>query len=144
MSIFTKLPSIDHAKIVSAIRAAETRSSGEIRIVLSRHKAKDPLHAAQRQFVRLGMANTQAHNGVLIFVAPASRNFAVIGDTAVHEKCGDAFWRELADAMTEKFKRGAFEEGIVLGIERAGALLAEHFPPVPGDRNELSDDVEEA
>jgi uncharacterized membrane protein len=93
---------------------------------------------------RLGMTKTAARSGVLIFVAPASRTFAVIGDTAVHEKCGDGFWQELATAMTEHFKSGDFTPGLVHGIARAGALLAEHVPRQSDDKNELPDKVEEA
>jgi uncharacterized membrane protein len=89
------------------------------------------------------MTRTDARNGVLIFVAPRSRAFAVIGDAGVHEKCGDAFWQELATAMRTAFRQGAFVTGIILGIERAGALLGQHFPAQPGNRNELPDDVEE-
>jgi uncharacterized membrane protein len=66
-------------------------------------------------------------------VAPRSRNFAVIGDSGVHEKCGDAFWSDLAEAMSGHFKRGEFTEGVVHGIERAGELLARTFPRLPGD-----------
>ncbi len=143
MSLFTRIPKIDHARVVSAIHAAEQRTSGEIRVVVSRQKAPDAMAAAQSQFDRLGMAKTAARNGVLIFIAPGSRTFAVIGDTAVHEKCGDAFWRELADAMAEHFRRGEFTAGLIHGIDRAGALLAEHFPRQSDDRNELPDDVEE-
>ena len=62
----------------------------------------------------------------------------------VHEKCGDAFWTELAAAMTEHFKRGDFTAGLVLGIARAGALLAENFPRQTDDRNELPNSVEES
>ncbi len=143
MSLFTKHPPIDHDRIVAAIGEAERRSSGEIRVLIARRKTKNPLATARRHFERLGMTATQARNGVLIFLAPASRNFAIIGDVAVHEKCGDAFWRLLAAAMELHFKRGEFTEGLVHGIERAGALLAEHFPRAPDDRNELPDSVEE-
>jgi len=106
-------------------------------------KAPDAVAAARRHFERLGMTHTRHRNGVLLFLAPRSRTFAVIGDTGVHEKCGDAFWRELADAMSEYFKRGDFTAGLVHGIERAGELLAEHFPPTAEDRNELPDDIAE-
>jgi uncharacterized membrane protein len=135
---------IDHERVVAAIGAAEKRTSGEVRVVVSQEKTAEPVLAAQKQFERLGMTQTAERNGVLIFVAPASHTFAVIGDRGVHEKCGDVFWRELAAAMTERFKRGEFTEALVLGIERAGALLAEHFPPQPDDRNELPDAVENA
>ncbi len=143
MNLFSSLPKIDHAQITAAIAAAELRTSGEIRVVLSRHKAPEPMLAAQKYFQRLGMERTAQRNGVLFFVAPRSRTFAVIGDAGVHEKCGDAFWKELTAAMTEHFKRGDFTAGIVHGIDRAGALLAEHFPRAADDNNELSDAVEE-
>ena len=143
MSLFSSTPKIDHTRVVAAIAAAEARSSGEIRVVLSRGKSGEPVADAQKQFDRLGMARTEARNGVLIYLAPSSRNFAVIGDKGIHEKCGAAFWSELAAAMSEQFKRGEFTEGLVLGITRAGELLAEHFPRQADDRNELSDGIEE-
>jgi uncharacterized membrane protein len=65
---------------------------------------------------------------VLIFVTPRSRKFAVIGDAGVHAKCGDAFWQELAQAMTGHFRKSEFTEGITHGVSKAGELLAEHFP----------------
>ena len=141
-SIFS-VPDIDHARVVAAIQVAEKKTSGELRVLLARHKAPDAVAAARRHFERLGMTHTKHRNGVLIFLAPRSRTFAVIGDTGVHEKCGDAFWRELAGAMSEYFTRGDFTAGLEHGVERAGALLAEHFPPTAGDRNELPDDIEE-
>lgn len=141
--LFTTPAPVDHARVVDAIAAAERRTSGQIRVLIARHKAADPVAAATRHFELQGMARTKNRNGVLIFLAPRSRSFAVIGDRGVHEKCGDAFWRELAAVMGAHFKRGEFTEGLVQGIERAGALLAEHFPPEPGNGNELPDQVEE-
>jgi uncharacterized membrane protein len=131
-------PKIDHDRVVAAIKAAEVGTSGEIRVVVARHKAVDPVAAAQAYFNKAGMANSPHRNGVLIFIAPKSRNFAVIGDTAVHEKCGDAFWTSLAGAMGNHFGRDNVTDGLVHGIERAGAMLAESFPrsasdPAPGE-----------
>lgn len=144
MSWFSSTPPIDHDRVVAAIRAAELRTSGEIRVILARRKTDDPVASATQHFERLGMTATAARNGVLIYLAPRSRNFAVIGDTAIHEKCGDAFWTELATAMTQHFKSGDFTAGLVHGIERAGALLATHFPRSATDINELPDKIEEA
>jgi uncharacterized membrane protein len=136
---FTSPAPIDHAAVVAAIKAAEANTTGEIRVVLARNQAKHPVVSAEKHFYRLGMDKTLLRNGVMIFLAPRSRNFAVIGDKGIHEKCGEVFWTELAAAMTGYFKRG-----VVHGIERAGALLAEHFPRTETDAgNELPDDVEE-
>ena len=130
-----------HERIHAAIHAAEEKSSGEIRVMVSHKAAPNPVAMAQEAFGRLGMQATKHRNAVLIFVAPRSRTFAVVGDQAVHAKCGDDFWRELAEAMTAHFKRGEFTDGLLHGINRAGELLAAHFPREPDDKNKLPDDV---
>jgi len=128
--------------IVAAICEAEQKTSGEIRVFVSRKDIADPVAAAQKQFERLGMTKTRHRNGVLIFVAPRARKFAVIGDTAIHQRCGDAFWQALTSEMTLHFKKSDFTAGIVHAIRKAGNLLASYFPPQDGDGNELPDAVE--
>ena len=132
---------LDHPAIEGAIAQAEILTSGEIRVVVSHHPADDPLTAAQTAFDRLGMAKTKNRNAVLFFIAPASQTFAIIGDEAVHQKCGDGFWQQLADVMTEHFKQGSYTNGLRQGIELAGALLAEHFPRQANDGDELPNKV---
>lgn len=122
---------VDHDRVVEAIAAAERRTSGRIRVIVARHRTRHPEAAAAKHFAKLGIAHLPERNGVLIFVAPRSRTFAVIGDKGIHDRCGDDFWRELARAMTEFFKRGQFTEGLVHGIDRAGEILASHFPSAP-------------
>lgn len=135
------LNQLQHDEIVAGIRAAEQRTSGEIRVCVSHKTTDDPVAAARKEFVRLGMARTTQRNGVLIFVAPRSHRFAIIGDTAIHERCGDPFWQEVAAEMSGRFKRGEFTAGIVHAVQKAGELLAQHFPRKDDDRNELSDQV---
>ena len=143
MSLFSTTPKIDHARVVAAIAAAELLTSGEIRVLVVRDKAADPVAVAQKQFERLGMTQTRERNGVLILIAPRSRSFAIVGDTGIHEKCGDAFWRLVAAEMSARFKRGEFTDGLVHTIEHAGKLLAENFPRSPDDHDELPNAVEE-
>jgi uncharacterized membrane protein len=135
------LQQLRHDDIVAAICAAEQKTSGEIRVFVSRKNLEDPVAAAQAEFVRLGMAKTKLHNGVLIFVAPQARKFAVIGDQAVHQRCGDGVWQALTAEMSGHFQQGEFTTGILHAIRKAGALLATHFPHRPDDRNELPDQV---
>ena len=117
-----------HSEIVSAIREAETKTTGQIRLLISPAHIEDAVAAAQKEFTRLRMDQSPERNGVLIFVAPRSRKFAVIGDQAVHARCGDEFWRQLAAAMSGHFRQGDFSGGIAHGVQKAGELLAEHFP----------------
>ena len=117
-----------HEHIVAAIREAEHKTSGQIRVSISPNHVDDPVVAAQVEFMRLGLDKSLEKNGVLIFVAPRSHKFAVIGDAGVHAKCGDEFWRKLADAMSVYFRKSEFTPGIIHGVQTAGELLAEHFP----------------
>jgi uncharacterized membrane protein len=133
---------LEQDKIVHAIQQAEKQTSGEIRVFISRHEVPDPLAAAQEQFHRLAMEKTRERNGVLIFVAPRSRKFAVIGDRGVHERCGEVFWQELAGQMKQLFQEQNFSGGLLHAITRAGRLLGEHFPRRPDDENELPDKIE--
>lgn len=145
MRLKSFLKEVDHDRIVAAIGAAEARSRGEIRVHASNRAVADAQRAAAEQFERLGMAGTAERNGVLIYVAPLSRSFAIVGDRGIHEKCGADFWRDVASVMEREFRAGKYTDGIVLGIERAGEVLARNFPRSEGetDRNELPDSVSE-
>jgi uncharacterized membrane protein len=139
------LKQLDHDRIVAAIREAEARSRGELRVHVANHEVAHVEQAAAKQFEAFGMHATAEKTGVLIYVAPRSRKFAVIGDTGIHARCGPGFWKEVAAAMASDFREGRFTDGIVKGIARAGDALAEHFPRAPGtaDANELPDEVTE-
>jgi uncharacterized membrane protein len=89
------------------------------------------------------MTKTALRNGVLIYIAPKLRRFQILGDTGIHEKCGDEFWKETAAELESHFRRGEFTEGIVKAIEKTGDVLATHFPRETGDVNELPDEVTE-
>ena len=134
---------LEHDRIVRAIAAAEARTSGEIRVFVQHGEIGDVIAAARKKFRKLGMAATRHHNGVLIFVAPRSQRFAVIGDEGIHQRCGDAFWEELVTAMQKHFKAENFTDALVHAIERTGELLSTQFPRQPGDRDELPNAVEE-
>ena len=133
---------LEHDRIVAAIKKAEARTSGQVRVFLQRGKfEEDALERAQKKFIQLGMQKTAERNAVLIFVAPRMQKFAVVGDEGVHEKCGEKFWQELVARMREHFLREDFTEALLEAVEATGALLAKHFPRTGDSKNELPDDV---
>lgn len=132
---------LDDAKVLAAIEAAEAKSSGEVRVFVSNEQMEDVIAAAQAEFVALGMANTQKRNGVLLYFAPKTQKFAVIGDEGIHAKCGQPFWDDIRAVMTERLKAGQFTDAVVLAVEKVAAALAQHFPREPGDINELPNQV---
>jgi uncharacterized membrane protein len=138
------LRELEHDRIVGAIKEAEAKTSGQIRVYLQRGKfEEDALPRAEKRFLQLGMQKTKERNAVLIFVAPRAQKFAVIGDEGVHQKCGEQFWRELVEKMREHFLREEFTEALVEGIEATGQLLARYFPKTETSTNELPDDIVE-
>lgn len=132
---------IDDHRLTDAIAAAEGKSSGEVRVYVSEKQVGDVVSEAKVHFLRLGMEKTQARNGVLIYIAPRSRNFAVVGDIGIHQRGGQDLWQEAAAAMERHLTQGQFTEALVAAIEKVGAVLAAHFPRQPGDKNELPDDI---
>jgi len=123
------LSKLEHDQIVQAIRDAELKTSGEIRVFIQRGKLEGyPLIAAQKKFHRLGMHKTPERNAVLIFVAPRAHKFAIVGDEGVHQKCGEELWQRLVNQMRDHFRNEKFSEAIVDAIREIGSALAAHFP----------------
>jgi uncharacterized membrane protein len=132
---------LDEKAIAQAIADAEKRTSGEIRVFVSENVVEDPVKEAEKQFERLGMTKTKRGNGVLIYFAPKSQKFAVVGDSGVHARCGQNFWQHIAEEMTPLLKAGKFTEAILLAVREIGMVLAREFPWEAGDKNELPNQI---
>jgi putative membrane protein len=114
-------PSIGHRVVPKVIAAERTRRQ------------------AYEQFLAHGVHLTEARTGVLIYVTPADRRVEIIADVGIHSKVGDSAWDELAQEITGAARNGQLVEGMLNAIRKAGALLAQHFPPSARNPNELSD-----
>src|ERR1700680_368525 len=138
------LSQLEHDRIVRAIQEAESKTSGQIRVYIQRGKLNvDPLMAAQKRFHRLGIHRTPERNAVLIFVAPRAHKFAVVGDKAIHEKCGEQFWQRLVEGMREHFRNEKFSHALVEAIEETGKVLAVHFPRRSTSSGQSPDEIVE-
>ncbi len=139
-SFFSK---VDEPRIVESIRLAEGRSRGEIRIHVTEARVSDPVPEAVVAFERLGMTATAERNGILIFVAPENQKFAVLGDSGITSIVGTGPLDEIASAISAAFREARFTDGLVAAIEKAGDLLAAHFPSRQGaeEQNELPNTI---
>ena len=127
--------------ITQAIQQAEMNTSGEIRVHLERRAKEDIMSHAAHEFERIGMAKTEARNGVLIFMGVRSRRFAILGDQGINEKVPQGFWDEIVQLMVGHFKEDRFSDGLVEGILKVGEKLKEYFPYHREDINELPDEI---
>ena len=131
----------EEQRIVEAIRSAELRTSGEIRVHLEKHTDKDVIDRAAEVFHWLKMDNTVEKNGVLIYVAVEDHQFAIIGDKGINEAVHQNFWDSTRDIIVKHFKAGEFTNGLIEGITMAGKELQHYFPWEHGDKNELPDEI---
>ena len=131
----------EEAKILAAIKAAENKTSGEVRIHIEKRCKKEPYQEAIEVFEKLGMTKTELRNGVLILVALEDHKFAIIGDKGINEKVPPNFWEDTKELMVSHFKDGRIVDGIVAGIVDAGKQLKQYFPYQQDDTNELKDDI---
>lgn len=129
-------------EIVTAIKAAEKNTSGEIRVHIEKNCKEDVLDHAAFIFDELEMQKTELRNGVLIYLAVEDRKLAILGDAGINLKVPKGFWDEIKDLMVSNFKEGSFTEGLSQGIILAGEQLKKHYPhDKENDENELSDEI---
>jgi uncharacterized membrane protein len=125
-------------QIVEAIRKAESRTSGEIRVHLeNRCGQADPLNRANEVFHFLGMGATERRNGLLIYLAVRDHQFAVYADTGLDDVVSDSFWQEIVAKIAANFREGRFVAGLEAALQTIGDQLKAHFPREDDDINEL-------
>jgi len=129
--------------IVDAVRNAEQRTSGEVRVfVESRCRYVNAIDRAVEIFENLQMQNTEQRNATLVYVAIKDRQLAVFGDEGIHKKVGNEYWANEVMKMVHAFNRDNIAEGIRQCVLNIGEALATHFPYDRGtDKNELPDDI---
>ena len=127
--------------LAAAIEQAESRTSGEIKVVLVRHCWTDIRVKAERLFRKHNLDKTERRNCAMIMVVIANREFLIYGDEGIHEKAGQDFWDDVRDVMQGEFVRGEFGNGLCKGVRRIGEKLAEFFPYQADDEDEISDEV---
>ncbi len=131
----------EEEQIIEAIRRAEDKTTGEIRVHLEDNLKREAMQEAILVFRRLKMHKTKERNGVLILLAPEQKQFAIIGDEGINEVVPEDFWAEERNLMQEHFRRGEYCTGLCTAIDQVGEKLKTHFPGEPGNENELSDEI---
>jgi uncharacterized membrane protein len=133
-----------NASIESAIRAAETHSSAEIRFVIETALDLPDLWAgvtprarALQVFSALRVWDTELRNGVLIYVLAADRNVEIVADRGAATRISPVEWESACRLIEDHFRAGRFQEGAVAGVVAVGELLERGFPARSSDRDEL-------
>lgn len=114
-----------------------------IRLVPRRLRYRRAHDNAVRQFLARNVHRTSARTGILVFVSVAERYAEVVADSGIAARVTQSAWDEIVAHLTATAREGRLADGFVQAAEAAGILLAEHFPPMAGDANELDDHLVE-
>ncbi|OGQ07364.1 MAG: hypothetical protein A3G32_05185 [Deltaproteobacteria bacterium RIFCSPLOWO2_12_FULL_40_28] len=131
----------ERSQIIEAIRFAEKKTSGEIRIHLEKKVKENVMQHATQVFEKLGMTKTRQRNGVLIFMALSNHEFAVLGDEGINRIVPKNYWDDIAQILSLAFSQNRFADGLTEAIARIGEKLQLHFPAQRENLNELPDEI---
>lgn len=135
-------------RIAGAIAASEARHTGEIcfaveaglpvSAVLVGQRARD---RAGEVFARLRVWDTDANNGVLVYLLLADHAIEIVADRGFAGRVGDADWSGICVALSDALRTGRAEAGVLRAVADISTLLERHFPRPEGyvDTNELPD-----
>ena len=133
------------AAIEQAIARSETQHRGEVRFAVEAALDVSGLIAGQSAraraievFSQLGVWDTEDNNGVLIYLLLADRDVEIVADRGINAVVAAHEWEAICRAMEAALRRREFEPAVLGAIEAVTRLLARHFPPRAGDRNELA------
>jgi putative membrane protein len=78
---------------------------------------------------------------MLLYVSLAERTVVILVDRAIKARIAVDTW----SAIVARFKQsdGPVVERVLAAIDACAAALSSHFPPVPGQRDEIPNRVEE-
>lgn len=132
--------------IVQAIASAETATTAEIQVHLSKRWFEpDPLARARRIFTLYGMEKTAERNAVLLYVNLRRHKFAIVGDEGIHRLVGQHYWEAVVKKLSATLHETHPEKAIASAVHDIGLTLQKYFPLAAGGKNvdELPNSVRE-
>lgn len=128
------------ARLAERVRASEARHSGEIRLCVEAGLPWGWLQRPVREralevFAELGVWDTEANNGVLIYLLLADHAIELVADRGVMRHAQAGHWDAVVAAMREAFRAGRFEDGLAQAVDAVDALLVRHYPLADGEAN---------
>ena len=133
-------------RIQAVIAEGEIRHAGQVCFAIEAalplpriwHKLKARERALE-VFGLLRVWDTEANDGVLLYVLLADRAVEIVADRGIDARVGDAAWQSICRKIEEAFRAGRFADGVEQGIAEISSLLAQHSPRTSPGRNELPD-----
>ena len=134
--------------IEQAIAADELQHSAEVRFAVEASldiyriwAQVEPRERAMTHFSRLKVWDTQANNGVLIYLLLADQSVEILVDREAARLVDPQIWERACAVMSMAFRREAYTEGVLAGLKVIQPALERAFPARSDDRDELPNTV---
>ncbi len=134
--------------ITDAIAAGERRHGGQVMFAV---EADLPLRAlwqrvtprqrAEQAFAQLRTWDTENNNGVLVYLLLADHAIELVADRGLRGRVGQAQWQAVCAHMQDRLReQGDLQHAVLLAIEEVSEILAGHYPPGSGARDDALPD----
>ena len=133
-------------RLARQVKSSEDRHHGEIRVCV---EAGLPLSYLWRGatardralalFGKLRVWDTEANNGVLIYLLLAEHAMEIVADRGVARHVPPEHWSRIIEGMREDFRARRYEAGLSRAVDAVDQILLTHCARAPGsaDRDEL-------
>jgi uncharacterized membrane protein len=101
--------------------------------VLAGVQARERAHEV---FVRLRTWDTEANNGVLIYLLLADHRIEIVADRGLDGRVSDAQWAQVCRLIEQEMRAGHPERAVIDGVRAVSDLLALHWPQQEGQSDE--------
>ena len=133
-------------RITEAIAAAEAGHHGEICFAVEPAlppgavlAGVDARQRAREAFARLRVWDTEANNGVLLYLLLADHRIEIVADRGFDGRVTPEQWREVCAGIEAGLRAGEPERAVLSGVAALSALVAAHYPRLvdAADKDEL-------
>lgn len=106
-------------------------------LISDREMSEEVEEKALVSFVERELHHTRANTGILILICLFERRVQILADRGINAAVPPATWDAVVAELTAGIREGRACDALCRAIEQCGTMLAEHFPPVHDDKDEL-------
>ncbi len=134
-SAHARFPASGLDRIAHAIADGERLHAGQVMFAVESDlplsalwRGVTPRERAEHAFAVLRTWDTQANNGVLVYLLLADHAIEIVADRGLHGRIAAAQWRQVCEDFGRRQRDGDLEAAVLASVDEVSRLLAVHFP----------------
>ncbi|MFT4020857.1 MAG: TPM domain-containing protein [Acinetobacter sp.] len=131
----------DQQAIADAVRQAEQGHIGEIQVVIEGHIPCamayhiDTEQRARQLFASLGVWDTEANSGVLLYLNLCERQVEIVTDRGIHNATQPEQWHAICQHIIVQMQQRHYRQAVVQGVLQIGQILQAFYNHQQPDQN---------